>query len=195
MLSWHPYHIVKKMIIVCWSGDNSASTARLLPPTYLCHLFFSNFHSKAEWSEPACISSRYVRFEDIDESKKEGKGGEACWVGVSEWVVEEGGKEGEREREGRREKEGKMMQHNWYRCYTPPFTAMWMSKSPSVFLSLFTSNTKTCEKNNQLFSSWYFSSYFRKNRCLNGVTCTTYLKFCLQACGTACVFKLEWFSY
>ena len=79
------------------------STACLLPPAYLCHLFFSNFCSEAEWSEPTCISSRYVRFEDIDKSKKEGKGGEACWVGVSEWWRREGGREGERreERKGR----------------------------------------------------------------------------------------------
>ena len=107
MLSWHPYHdnyIVKKMIIVCCSGDNSTSTVRLLPLTYFWHLFFSNFRSKAEWSEPKRISSRYVRFEDIDKSKKEGKGKETCWVGVSGGGGKEGGREGGRENGGEKRK-------------------------------------------------------------------------------------------
>ena len=130
---------------------NSTSTPCLLPPTYLCHLFFSNFRSEAEWSEPACILSWYVCFEDIDKSEKEREGGEACWVGVTEWWRREGGREGGREGERKEERKDKMIQHNWYRRYTPPFTAMWMSKSPSAFLSTFTSNTNTCEKNNQQY--------------------------------------------
>ena len=56
----------------------------------LCHPFFSNFCGEAEWSEPGCILSWCVRFEDIDESKKERKGGEACWVGEREGGRERG---------------------------------------------------------------------------------------------------------
>ena len=195
MLSWHPHHIVKKMIIVCWSGDNSASTARLLPPTYLCHLFFSNFRSKAEWSEPAGILSWYVRFEDIDESKKEGKGGEACWVGVSELWRREGG------RERGREKGGEKRKVKWCNTTDTDVTHLLslLCEWASLHQCFSPCSHQTQRPVRRTIScslvGIYFSSYFRKKTLLNGVTCTTYLKFCLQACGTACVFKLEWFCY
>ena len=139
------------MIIVCCSGDNSTSTARLLPLT--SDTFSSPiFAARQTGVSPSASRADMSALKTLTRARRRGREGRPVgW----EWVVEEGGREGERERERRREKENKMIQHNWYRHYTPPFTAMWMSKSPSVFLSLFTSNTKTCEKNNQLFSSWY----------------------------------------
>ena len=74
-ISWQSHELCQ---LITWHYTMSA---------YLCHLFFSDFCGEAERSEPACISSWYVRFEDTDESKKERKGGESCW---------EGGREGEK---------------------------------------------------------------------------------------------------
>ena len=99
---WLSYSI--RCQLITWhssSADlNWTSTACLLPPTHLCHLFFSNFRSKAERSEPTCILSWYVCFEDIDESEKEREGGEACSVRVSEWWEREGGRERRDEEKG-----------------------------------------------------------------------------------------------
>ena len=79
------HDIIQCQVTTTWgtSADHMTlyNVSLPLPP-------FSNFCGEVEWSEPGCISSWYVRFEDIDESKKERKGGEACWVG---------GREGERE--------------------------------------------------------------------------------------------------
>ena len=166
---------------------NSTSIACLLPPTHLCHIFFSNFRSEAEWSEPTCISSWYVCFEDIDKREKEREGGEACWVGVSEWWEREGGIEGE--------KGGEKREIKW--CNT---TGAGLTHLPSLlceWASLHQHSSphshqtqrpvrKTINSSLLLVHTSVKVSYYRKNCGFNGMT--TYLKFCLQACGTACGF-------
>ena len=154
--------------IVCQSGDIAhllisiqlvllVSCLPLTSATFSSPIFAarqSGVSPPASWADMSALKT-------LTRARRRGREGRPVgW----EWVSGGGGREGGREGERREERKDKMIQHNWYRRYTPPFTAMWMSKSPSAFLSPFTSNTNTCEKNNQQFS--LVGTYFCKGQLL-----------------------------